>query len=76
MKAKTSIRTKTVSYARIRALKARDRQCDWQRLARGEVTPEQLQEENAIVRNASEFRILNLREAARHYRVINRRAGR
>ncbi|MBM3888070.1 MAG: hypothetical protein FJ388_02970 [Verrucomicrobia bacterium] len=66
-------RERTVSVAESRAAKARDRQRDWDWLARGEVTPEQLQEENAAVKNAHELRIVNLREVVRHYRVMNRR---
>jgi hypothetical protein len=73
MKAARARQTTTVSYAKIRALKARDRQRDQERLARGEVTPQQLQEENAAVRNTHLFRILNLKEATAHYRVMNRR---
>ena len=67
---------KTVSLAQIRAAKACDRRRDWERLARGEVTPEQLQEENAVVKNAHEFRILNLKAVVRHYRALNRRPTR
>jgi hypothetical protein len=61
-------RERTVSVAAIRAAKARDRQRDWNRLSRGEVTPEQLQEENAAVKNAHEFRIVNDSQAARFFR--------
>jgi hypothetical protein len=61
-------REHTVTVAEIRAAKARDRQRDWDRLARGEVTPEQLQEENAAVKNAHEFRIVNDADAARFFR--------
>jgi len=39
---------KTVTYDEIRHMKAVDRKRDWDRLARGEVTPMQLQEENSI----------------------------
>ena len=73
MRAARAKQPKTVSYAQIRALKARDRQRDQERLARGEVTPPQLQAESAAVRNTHLFRILNLKEATAHYRVMNRR---
>jgi len=61
-------RVQTVSFVKLRKLKAQDRRRDWRRLARGEVTPEQLQAENAAVRNTHEFRILNSAEAARFFR--------
>jgi chromosome segregation and condensation protein ScpB len=73
MKTARKTRSKTLSVAAIRAMKARDRLRDLKRLARKEVKPEQLQEENAAVRHAAEFRILNLREVASAYRVTNRR---
>lgn len=73
MKTARKTRAKPMRVAAIRALKARDRMRDAKRLARKEVTPEQLQQENAAVRNAAEFRILNLREVASAYRVTNRR---
>ncbi len=69
-------RSKTISVAAIRAMKARDRVKDWERLARGEVTPEQLQDENAIVRNAAEFRIVNWKEMFRHLHKMNQRHSR
>jgi hypothetical protein len=58
----------TVSFAQIRALKARDRRRDRDRLIRREVTAEQLQAENAAVRNTQEFRIVNSSDAARFFR--------
>ena len=64
---------KSVSFIEIRKLKARDRQRDWDRLARGEVTPEQLQAENAMVRNTRECRILNSAKAAQYFRRQLRR---
>jgi hypothetical protein len=73
MKAASARQTTTVSYAKIRALKARDRQRDSEGLARGEVIPQQLQKENAAVRSMHLFRLLNLKEATAHYRVMNRR---
>jgi hypothetical protein len=68
---KTSART--VSFAEIQELKARDRQRDWDRLTSGEVTPEQLQAENAVVRNTHLFRILNSAASARFFRRQLRR---
>lgn len=64
---------KTVTLAQIRAAKARDRQRDWRRLARGEVTPQQLQDENAVVKDAHLCRIVNLKAVTRQYRTLNRR---
>jgi len=68
MRASKKTNDQTVSSAQIRARKARDRRRDWDRLARGEVTPEQLHAENAAVRNTHEFRMLNSAEAARFFR--------
>jgi hypothetical protein len=59
---------KALSFAQIRAVKAQDRQKDFARLAWREVTPEQLQEENAAVRNCREFQILNVAESAHYFR--------
>ncbi len=39
----------TVTYEEIRRRKAADRRRDWERLAKGEVTPEDLQEENSFL---------------------------
>lgn len=73
MKAAKRKRSQPITWAKIRALKAQDRQRDWDRLARGEVTPRQLQKENAAVKHAAEFQILNLKEVTRQYRAMNRR---
>jgi len=64
MRKSKKTKAQAVSFAQIRKLKAQDRQRDWDRLARGEVTPEQLQAENAWVRNTRECRILNSAQAA------------
>lgn len=62
------VREKPLTYAQIRAVKEVDRVRDWQRLARGEVTPEQLQKKNSAIKNASEFRIVNEKAVIRYFR--------
>jgi len=59
---------KTISFARIRAVKAADRKQDHRRLAHKQVTPEQLQAENALFNHCNEFRIINLAESFQYFR--------
>ena len=59
---------KTVTVAQIRTAKAEDRHRDFLRLARREVTPAQLQMENAAVRTSRDFEILNVSASARSFR--------
>ena len=61
---------KTVTYDEIRHMKAVDRKRDWDRLARGEVTPMQLQEENSI------FSLKDLQEAKFDFSEMVRRMAR
>ena len=63
---------KVLSLAQIRAVKAQDRRRDLARLSRQEVTAEQLQEENAAVKNCREFQILNVAATARYFRQQQR----
>ncbi|MBI4023851.1 MAG: hypothetical protein HY360_02655 [Verrucomicrobia bacterium] len=39
----------TVTYEEIRRMKAADRRRDWERLAKGEITPEELHRENSFI---------------------------
>ena len=58
---------KIVSFEALQRDKRRARKRDELRLARGEVTPEQLQEENSLVPLNARITILNLRETMERY---------
>ena len=63
-----AVKSRTVTFEALQRDKRRARKRDERRLARGEVTPEQLQEENSFVPRDAKIRILNLRETLeRHY---------
>jgi hypothetical protein len=61
------VKVKVVSFETLQRDKRRARLRDEQRLARGEVTREQLQEENSFVPLNANIRILNLRETMERY---------
>ena len=62
------MKVKTVSFEKLQRDKRKARAEDARRLASGEVTPEQLQEENSLVPMGTKITILNLRETLeRHY---------
>ena len=62
------MKVKTVSFEKLQRDKREARAEDARRLAAGEVTPEQLQEENSLVPMGAKITILNLRETLeRHY---------
>jgi len=62
------MKVRTVSFEALQRDKRRARKRDELRLARGEVTPEQLQEENSLIPMGTKITILNLRETLeRHY---------
>jgi len=59
---------RTVSFEALQRDKRRARKRDELRLARGEVTPEQLQEENSLIPMGTKITILNFCETIeRHY---------
>jgi hypothetical protein len=58
---------RTVSFEALQRDKRRARKRDELRLARGEVTPEQLQEENSLIPRNAKITILNLRETMERY---------
>ena len=58
---------RTVSFEALQRDKRRARKRDELRLARGEVTPEQLQEENSLISMGTKITILNLRETLERY---------
>ena len=58
---------RTVSFETLQQDKRRARKRDELRLARGEVTPEQLQEENSFVPLNAKVSILSLRETMERY---------
>lgn len=63
-----TVEPRTVSFEALQRDKRRARKRDERRLARGEVTPEQLEEENSMIPMGTKIRILNLRETLeRHY---------
>ena len=57
----------TVSFEKLQRDKRMARLRDEQRLARGEVTSEQLQEENSLVPMGTKIEILNLCETLERY---------
>lgn len=59
--------TRTVSFEELQSDKRRARKRDELRLSRGEVTPEQLQEENSLFPLNAQIRILHLRETMERY---------
>jgi hypothetical protein len=61
------VKVKTVSFETLQRDKRRARLRDDQRLARGEVTPEQLQKENSLIPPNAKIKILNLRETMERY---------
>ncbi len=61
------MKVKLVSFEELQRDKRRARLRDEQRLARGEVTPEQLQEENSLIPRNAKITILNLRETMERY---------
>jgi hypothetical protein len=61
------VKVKMVSFEELQRDKRRARARDEQRLASGEVTPEQLQEENSLVPMDAKITILNLRETLERY---------
>ena len=63
-----AVKSRTVTFEALQRDKRRARKRDERRLARGEVTPEQLEEENSMIPMGTKIRILNLRETLeRHY---------
>lgn len=54
----------TVSYAELQRQKEEDRVRDWERIGRGEATPEQVQRENSIFTHdeMKSFKIVNFEE--------------
>jgi hypothetical protein len=63
----TCVKVRTVSFEALQRDKRRARKRDELRLARGEVTPEQLQEENSFIPLNAKVTILNLRETMERY---------
>ncbi|MGL5020262.1 MAG: hypothetical protein ACRDBP_19150 [Luteolibacter sp.] len=61
------MKVKVVSFEKLQRDKRKARLRDEQRLARGEVTPEQLQEENSLIPRNAKITILNLRETMERY---------
>ena len=61
------MKVKVVSFEELQRDKRRARLRDEQRLAGGEVTPEQLQEENPLIPRNAKITILNLRETMERY---------
>ncbi len=60
--------TNTVTYDEICVMKARDRKRDWDRIARGEATPQEIQKENSIFPDAAQYVVLNISEVAKAIR--------
>jgi len=61
------MKVRIVPFETLQADKRRARRRDARRLARGEVTPEQLQEENSLIPMGTKITILNLRETLERY---------
>ena len=61
------MKVRTVSFEALQRDKRRARKRDELRLARGEVTPEQLQEENSLIPMGTKITILNFRETMERY---------
>jgi hypothetical protein len=64
---RTPVKLKTVSFENLQRDKRRARLRDDRRLASGEVTPTQLQDENSLVPMSATITILNLRETLERY---------
>ncbi|MCF7675581.1 MAG: hypothetical protein K9M97_09565 [Akkermansiaceae bacterium] len=62
-----AVEVKTVSFERLQRDKRKARLRDVRRLARGEVTPEQLQDENSLVPMNATISIIDLRETLERY---------
>ena len=62
------MKVKVVSFEKLQRDKRRARLRDERRLASGEITPQQLQEENSLIPMGTKITILNLRDTMeRHY---------
>ena len=61
------MKVKTVSFEKLQRDKRRARLRDERRLARGEVTPEQLQAENSLIPRGAEITVLNFCETMERY---------
>lgn len=61
------MKVKVISFEKLQRDKRKARLRDEQRRARGEVTPEQLQEENSLIPRNAKITILNLRETMECY---------
>lgn len=61
------MKARTVSFEALQRDKRRARKRDELRLARGEVTPEQLQEENSLIPMGTKITILNFCETMERY---------
>jgi hypothetical protein len=61
------VKVRTVSFEALQRDKRRARMRDERRLARGEVTPEQLEEENSMIPMGTKIEILNLHETLERY---------
>ena len=61
------MKVRTVSFEALQRDKRRARKRDELKLARGEVTAEQLQEENSIIPLNAKVTILNLRDTMERY---------
>jgi hypothetical protein len=63
----SAMKVRTVSFEALQRDKRRARKRDERRLASGEVTPAQLQEENSLIPMGTKITILNLRETLERY---------
>jgi hypothetical protein len=61
------VKVRIVSFEALQRDKRRARMRDERRLARGEVTPEQLEEENSMIPMGTKIEILNLHETLERY---------
>jgi hypothetical protein len=61
------VAVKTVSFEKLQRDKRKARLRDVRRLRRGEVTPEQLQDENSLVPMSATISIIDLRETLERY---------
>jgi hypothetical protein len=61
------VKVKTVSFEKLQRDKRRARLRDERRLARGEVTPEQLEAENSLIPMGAKIEILNFCETMERY---------
>lgn len=62
-----AVEVRTVSFEKLQRDKRKARLRDVRRLARGEVTPEQLQDENSLVPMSATISIIDLRETLERY---------